>query len=105
MSFDVDANELRQYAGKLDAQRGTAGEIAGLVSKADVSDKSWGVVGLFVKQKYTGMLADLNDLFTDLQEGLQSGAEKFRGAADGYQAQEDAVKDLLKGFQLEIEGH
>ncbi|GAA5153422.1 MULTISPECIES: ESX-1 secretion-associated protein [Amycolatopsis] len=103
MGFDVNADELRQYAGKLDAQHGTAGEIAGLVGKADVGDKSWGVVGLFVKNQYTQMLGDLNDLFGDLQEGLQSGAEKFRGAAEGYQAQEDAVKKLLDGLKIEIE--
>lgn len=101
--FDVNSAELRQYAGKLGAQHGTAGQIAGLVDKADVTDESWGVVGLFVKDNYTQMLADLKDLFTDLQEGLQSGSEKFRSAADGYRDQEDAVKKLLDGMKIEIE--
>jgi hypothetical protein len=101
--FDVNADELRQYASKLAAQHTTAGQIAGLVDKADVTDKSWGVVGLFVKQNYTHMLAELKDLFGDLQEGLQSGSEKFQHAAEGYQAQEAAVKNLLSGLKIEID--
>ncbi|MEU4442712.1 type VII secretion target [Actinosynnema sp. NPDC050801] len=101
--FDVNPDELRDFAGKLGAHRGTAAEIAGLVAKADVSNKSWGVVGLFVKDNYTQMLGDLNDLFTAMQEGLQSGADKFNGAAQDYDEQEQAVKDLLNGLQVELD--
>lgn len=101
--FDVNSDELRQYAGKLDGHHSTAGQIAGLVDQADVGDKSWGVVGLFVKDHYSQLLGDLKDLFGDLQEGLQSGSTKFGQAADGYQQQEDAVKQLLAGMKLEID--
>jgi uncharacterized protein YukE len=101
--FDVNPEELRTFAGKLDGHRGTAAEIAGLVAKADVTDKSWGVVGLFVKHRYSDMLNDLDDLFTALQEGLQSGADKFNGAAQDYDEQEQAVKDLLNGLQVELD--
>ena len=38
--FDVSPDELRTFAG----HRGTAAEIAGLVTEADVSDRSWGGV-------------------------------------------------------------
>jgi hypothetical protein len=101
--FEVSTRELREFAGKLGGHRGTAGEIAGLVAKADVGDKSWGVVGLFVKDNYTQMLADLNDLFTDLQEGLQSATDKFNGAAQDYEEHEQAVKELFNGLQVELE--
>ncbi|MFC4001574.1 WXG100 family type VII secretion target [Prauserella oleivorans] len=101
--FTVDGEELRQYAGKLAGQKDTASQIAGLVDKADVGDKSWGVVGLFVKDEYTRMLADLKETFTSLQEGLQSGSDKFKAAADGYQQHEDAIKQLLDGMKIEID--
>ncbi|GAA1329534.1 WXG100 family type VII secretion target [Saccharothrix algeriensis] len=101
--FDVSPDELRTFAGKLDGHRGTAGEISGLVAKADVSNKSWGVVGLFVKDDYTQMLNDLNELFTAMQDGLQSGADKFRGAARDYADQEEAVKQLLNGLRVELD--
>jgi len=87
--FDVNPDELTQFAGKLEGHQGRAAEIAGLVAKADVSDRSWGVVGLFNKDKYTQMLGDLNDLFADMQAGLQSGANKFRGTAQGFQVEID----------------
>lgn len=101
--FDVNPEELRAFAGKLDGHRSTAAEIAGLVAQADVGDKSWGVVGLFVKDDYTRMLGDLNDLFQALQDGLQSGADKFNGAAQDYDAQEEAVKQLLNGLQVQLD--
>ncbi len=100
--FDVNPQELRAFAGKLDGHRATAAEIAGLVAKADVGDKSWGVVGLFVKGDYTRMLGDLDDLFQALQDGLRSGADKFNGAAQDYDDQEEAVKQLLNGLQVEL---
>ena len=101
--FDVSPQELRTFAGKLDGHRGTAAEIAGLVSKADVSNRSWGVVGLFVKDEYTRMLGDLNELFTAMQEGLRSGADKFAGAAQDYAEQEEAVRQLLNGLHVELD--
>jgi hypothetical protein len=101
--FNVNSDELRQYSDKLAAQKDTAGQISGLVGKADVGDKSWGVVGLFVKDNYTAMLADLEGLFTSLQEGYQSGADKFKRAADGYEQHEEAVKQLLDGMKFDIE--
>ncbi|MDQ2588571.1 WXG100 family type VII secretion target [Saccharothrix yanglingensis] len=101
--FEVSPDELRVFAGKLDGHRATAAEIAGLAAKADVSNKSWGVVGLFVKDNYTQMLNDLNELFTAMQEGLQSGADKFTGAAQDYADQEEAVKQLLNGLQIELD--
>ncbi|NIJ14230.1 arginine decarboxylase-like protein [Saccharomonospora amisosensis] len=102
--FNVNSEELRTYSGKLAGQKDTASEIAGLVDTADVGDKSWGVVGLFVKHSYTEMLGDLKELFTSLQDGFQSASEKFAMAADGYQQNEDAVKQLLNGVKFEIDG-
>jgi hypothetical protein len=101
--FEVEPEELRQFASKLDGHHGRAGEIAGLVAKADVGDKSWGVVGLMTKGEYTQRLADLKDLFADMQAGLQSGAAKFRGTADGYADQEAALKKIFDGIQVEID--
>ncbi|HEX7302351.1 ESX-1 secretion-associated protein [Lentzea sp.] len=100
--FDVNPDELVQFAGTLDGHRNRTAEIAGLVAKADVGDKSWGLYGLFVKDDYTRMLADLKDLFTDMQNGLQSGADKFRGTAQGYAHQEEALKKIFDGLQVEI---
>ncbi|SEQ29579.1 hypothetical protein SAMN05216188_102681 [Lentzea xinjiangensis] len=50
--FSADPEELRKLAGKLDGHRSTASKITELVDRADVGDKSWGVVGIFVKDQY-----------------------------------------------------
>lgn len=99
--FSVDPDELREYAGKLEGYRATASAIKGLVDKADVSNKSWGVVGLFVFDNYTNLLNDLRDTFQAMDEGLQSGADKFRDTAQGYADQEAALKAILDGIQVD----
>jgi hypothetical protein len=99
--FSVNPEELREYADKLQGHRGFAGEVSGLVDKADVGDKSWGVVGIFVKQQYTEMLKDLEDTLTAMTEGLDSGVEKFRDTAKGYADQEEALQKILDGIQVE----
>ncbi|NKE60415.1 ESX-1 secretion-associated protein [Lentzea sp. PSKA42] len=98
--FSVNPEELTEYAGKLDGHRSTASAIKGLVEKADVSNKSWGVVGLFVFDNYTNLLNDLKETFTAMEEGLQSGADKFRDTAQGYADQEAALKAILDGIQV-----
>jgi hypothetical protein len=99
--FSVNPEELREFAGKLDEHRTTASAIKGLVDKADVSNKSWGVVGLFVFDNYTNLLNDLRDTFKAMEEGLQSGAGKFRDTAQGYADQEAALKTILDGIQVD----
>ncbi|MFD5831454.1 ESX-1 secretion-associated protein [Lentzea sp. NPDC060358] len=99
--FTVDPNELNEYADKLQGHRGFAGEVAGLVDRSDVGDKSWGVVGIFVKQQYTEMLGDLKETLTAMTEGLDSGVEKFRDTAKGYAEQEAALQKILDGLQVD----
>ena len=101
--FEVEPDELRTFAGKLDAYRSVAGELSGFVGQSDVGSKSWGVVGFFVKDQYTQTLADLKDLFNDMQNGLQSGADKFRGTAQGYEDQEKALERIFGGIQIQVD--
>ena len=99
--FSVNPEELREYASKLDGHRTTASAIKGLVDKADVSNKSWGVVGLFVFDTYKDLLSDLKDTFQAMEEGLESGAGKLRDTAQGYADQEAALKTILDGIQVD----
>ena len=99
--FSVNPAELNAYADKLYGHRAFAGQIAGLVNKSDVGDKSWGVVGIFVKQQYTQMLTDLEDTLTAMTEGLDSGVEKVRDTAKGYADQEEALQQILDGILVD----
>lgn len=102
--FDVNSDELDGYAGKLGGQRSTANQIKGLVDKADVGDESWGIVGIFVLEQYKEMLGDLKDLFKSVDEGFASGEDKFKNAAKGYREKEQAVKELLHTFNIDMGG-
>ncbi|MTD57747.1 hypothetical protein [Amycolatopsis pithecellobii] len=92
---EVLVKALRDYSGKLSGDIAVPKEVSGLVGASDVGDKSWGVVGLVVKSKYTEMLGDLNDLLIEMANGLQAASEKFDAAANAYDGHEDDSKQLL----------
>ena len=99
--FHVDLKGIDGYATKLSGDTALANEVSGLVAQSDVGDQSWGIVGLFVKSKYTEMLGDLDDLLGDMRDGLQSGAEKMTACAQTYRDIDTALaeifNDVLKG--------
>lgn len=94
----VDA--LRKYSGKLGGDVQVPTELAQLTRQADVGNESWGVVGVFVKGKYTDMLGDLQDMFIEMSNGLTAASEKLGGAATAYEQNEHnakkAMDDILK---------
>jgi len=97
--FNVDLKGIDAYSGTLTGDKDLVTEVTGLVSQSDVGDQSWGIVGLFVKSTYTGMLGDLNDLLGDMHDGLQAGAEKMADCAAAYREVEDAAANIFNGMQ------
>jgi hypothetical protein len=93
--FKVNIDALHKYAGELRGDRSAVGRVGGLVAKADVGDKSWGVVGLFVKEQYSGMVSDLKDLMTEMEAGLLTAADKISTTSRRYQEVEDAHRKKL----------
>ena len=93
--FNVNLDGIDNYAGKLSGDKALVSEVQGLVSQSDVGDESWGIVGLFVKSTYTGMLGDLGGLLGDMSEGLQGGADKMTATAADYRAVEDAIAEIF----------
>jgi hypothetical protein len=106
--FDVDIQQLRDFSGKLSGHKTDVNQVKSLVGQADVGDQSWGVVGLFVFDKYKSMLGDLNMLMGAMESGLQIGSEKFTSAADIYQQTEDdhekTWKDLTGHLDVPVIG-
>ena len=96
--FAVNLDGMNNYSGTLAGDKALVAEVSGLVAQSDVGDESWGVVGLFVKSKYTGMLGDLNDLLTDMTEGLQAGADKMTECVAAYREVNDAAARAFKGI-------
>ncbi|RSN56991.1 hypothetical protein DMH01_26335 [Amycolatopsis sp. WAC 04182] len=91
----VVISALRTYSGELAQDVRVPAEVGRLVQQSDVGDESWGVVGLFVKNEYTGMLTDLQDLLIEMSAGLTAASEKLGNAATIYERnEEDNVKSL-----------
>lgn len=101
--FNVNVATLRTYSGQLTDNKSSVSGVSGLVDQADVGDDSWGVVGLFVKQKYTDLLGDLKDLLKAMEDGLQAASDKFTSAADVYQQTEDDYEQTWKDLTGRVE--
>src|SRR5262245_36158224 len=95
--FHVKTGGLDTYSGTLSGDKDLVGEVTGLVGQSDVGDESWGIVGIFVKSKYTDMLGDLNDLLGDMTEGLEHGAEKVTACAAVYRGIEQKLAAIFDG--------
>lgn len=93
--FKVNIDALHKYAGELQGDRSAVARVGGLVGKADVGDKSWGVVGLFVKDQYSDMLSDLKSVMTEMEAGLLSASDKITTTGRRYQEVEDAHRKRL----------
>lgn len=103
--FQVDLPGITKYSGTLAGDKALAAEVDGLVGQSDVGDESWGIVGLFVKSTYTGMLGELKDLLKDMQDGLQSGADKMTECADTYHAIDEGLAKIFNDALTEMEGN
>jgi hypothetical protein len=97
--FNVDLGGMDGYSSKLSGDTKLAAEVTGLVGQSDVGDQSWGIVGIFVKSKYTSMLGDLNSLLGDMQEGLATGAQKMTECAQEYREMEDTIAKIFAGIE------
>lgn len=82
--FDVDAAALKLYADTMSRYAGQTKAFGEAISQADVGDASWGVVGLFAKDKYTETIENLHE-FVRSAEGFAHGLEeRMRRAGVAY---------------------
>ncbi|QRP45402.1 hypothetical protein [Amycolatopsis sp. FDAARGOS 1241] len=98
MGHEVDLPALRKYASStLPHYKDAAAKFGNLVDQADVTDKSWGLIGLAVKQTYTSKLENLRELLELMKTGVDTFSGKMSQAADIYDGkQKDAVLKLGK---------
>ncbi|MEY7972082.1 type VII secretion target [Saccharomonospora xinjiangensis] len=94
--YSVTPEHLDSYSQRLTGHMSAVERVKGMVEESDVSDESWGVVGLLVKGQYTDMLGDFNSLLDELRNGLQSGSDKIKNAAERYRTAEQENQRRLK---------
>lgn len=101
--YGVDISALTKYSGDLKSNKDSVSQVTGKVDEADVGDKSWGIVGLFVKHKYTDMLNDLKDLLKEMENGLETASAKIGTAAKAYQDADDQHKQALSEIVKQLD--
>ena len=101
--YAVDIPALTKYSGELKSTKDSVATVTGKVDEADVGDESWGVVGLFVKHKYTDMLNDLKDLLREVENGLESASAKIGSAAKAYQEADDQHQQALSEIVKQLD--
>ncbi len=100
--FFINPEVIDKYSQKLADNKSSVNHVRDLVAQADVSDESWGVVGLFVKQSYTEMLGDFKDLLKEMSDGLQSASEKMMTAAKAYREAEEENRRILNDIVKQL---
>lgn len=102
--YGVDIPALKTYANNLDFYNSEADKFGGLVDQADVSNESWGLIGLYCKQFYTEKLAELRDLMGEMKEGVDSLSEKITTAASIYDGMEADATMTFGAHEAEVDG-
>lgn len=75
-----------------------------LVDQADVTNESWGLIGLAVKQHYTDKLAELRELLETMKTGVETFSEKLNAAAESCRGNEDDAKTNFGRHAAEMDG-
>lgn len=102
--YGVDIPALKTYASNLDFYNTEADKFGNLVDQADVTNESWGLIGLYCKQFYTEKLAELRDLLGEMKQGVDSLGEKITTAASIYDGMEDDATMTFGAHEAEIDG-
>lgn len=100
----VDPEVLTSYATNLDHYNSEADKFGDLIADADVTDESWGLIGLAVKQTYTEKLEQLKELLGQMKEGVGSFQEKLNRAAEIYDGNEKDAVMTFGNFETTIDG-
>src|SRR6266496_4379804 len=100
----VNTQALTTYANTLGHYKDEAGKFGNLVDQADVTDKSWGLIGLAVKQTYTGKPSELRELLELMKTGVDAFSGKLNQAASIYNGFEDDTKMFFGKYETTIDG-
>lgn len=95
---EVDPKQLEDYASYLNDKQAFPAEVKNLVAQSDVSNESWGLIGLATKEDYVDLLHQLQDRLDDMKDGLQSAAEKFTLSAKEYRESEARGEQTFKSL-------
>lgn len=103
--FDVDAVALRMYEADLRNYQSQTAQFGHLINTAhaNVTDVSWGVVGLLTLQKYRETVNGLIEFTADSEGYIGDLGDRVSGAAKSYEGMEAAAMAALDAIGKELE--
>lgn len=102
--YAVNVPALRTYGKNLSFYEDEAAAFGRLVDQADVTNESWGLIGLAVKGQYTDKLRELRELLDTMSKGVQTFSDKINTAGDIYHGAEDDAKMNFGKHEAQIDG-
>lgn len=103
LQYQVHIGELRQYVNDLVDYQEQVNRFGELIKDNDVGDESWGIVGLFTKEKYTRLLGELSGYVRDAEKFLHRLDERVDAAADLYDALDAKAKSDLDALNRRVD--
>ena len=101
----VEVGELKAFVGTLDFYESESNKFDALVERANgVSNESWGLIGLFVKDTYTRQLDVLRGLVDDMTEAIGAMSDKIAEAAQVYESTEQDHVIMFGEHRAEVDG-
>lgn len=102
--FAVDVAALRNYRSDLSRYEEQTARLSGQVAEADVTNESWGVVGLFVLEQYNETLGKLREHLAQMAGFLGAVGERVHETANSYQRDELETERRLAALVRRLDG-
>lgn len=103
VGYEVDIDAIAGYSREIAQFTGIVEELRKAVADADVSDASWGIVGVFTKSRYTCSLGALEGLLAQLDSGLRTASDAFASVAGSYRSLELTFTDCINAIHSELD--
>jgi len=102
--FEVDSDALRRFGRDLETFQNTAARLTEKISGADVTDTSWGVVGLVVKEVYDRVLGEHQDYLRGMQQRITEAADLLIKTANEYSRADVATEKRIADITGALDG-
>lgn len=102
--FAVNTEALRRFAEHLRDFESEAGRFADRVGAADVTDTSWGVVGMATKDIYRAILGQSQDYLRGMHKRLDDVANRLIEVANQYDHDDAEIHQRIAAIVGELGG-
>jgi excreted virulence factor EspC (type VII ESX diderm) len=101
--FNVDIEQLRAHAGKVDAIQARFGAVKAASAHIAQDDQAYGLLCGWISGVLEGRHTRTDELIAYVAENLELVAAALRTTADDYKAVEDTNADLMRSISVRVQ--